>query len=55
MRASSSLMVAFRAFVLPGRLPPGGKKQPLHRRTGRLGALGLGIVTPSHLIFSTGE
>lgn len=31
------------------------KQQPFHRRTGRLGALGLGIVTPSHLIFCTGE
>jgi len=31
------------------------KKQPLHPWTGRLGALGLGIVTPSHLIFCTGE
>lgn len=44
------------AFGTSGFRDGRAKKQPFHRWTGRLGALGLGIVTPSHLIFfCTGE
>jgi hypothetical protein len=55
MWAASSRVVAFGVSGLLGAGPAPAKKQPFHRRTGRLAALGLGIVTPSHLIFSTGE